>query len=147
MKERYIYPAFFCHYEDGIIGIIFPDLPGCVSQGDCDEEALRMAKEALSLHLWGMEEDADEIPVPTPVKQLKTESDQVVVLIDVFMPSIREKMNNKAVTKTVTIPRWLEVEAKAANINYSRVLQEGLMSRLGVNFRKRIKKTATKSAI
>ena len=147
MKQRYIFPAFFCHYEDGKIGIIFPDLPGCVSQGDSDEDALRMAKEALSLHLWGMEEDDDEIPAPSPVKQLKPESDQVVVLIDVFMPSIREKMNNKAVTKTVTIPRWLEVEAKAANINYSRVLQEGLMSRLGVNSRTKGKKTPTKSPI
>ncbi|MDO9508240.1 MAG: type II toxin-antitoxin system HicB family antitoxin [Thermovirgaceae bacterium] len=147
MKDRYIYPAFFCHYEDGIIGIIFPDLPGCVSQGDSDEDALRMAKEVLALHLWGMEEDADETPAPTPVKQLKPESDQVVVLIEAFMPSIREKMNKKAVTKTVTIPRWLEVEAKAANINCSRVLQEGLMSRLEVNPKTRSKKTAKKSAI
>ena len=41
-------------------------------------------------------------------------------------------MNNKAVTKTVTVPRWLEVEAKTAKLNYSQILQDGLMERLGI---------------
>ena len=47
MKDRYIFPAFFCYYEDGTVGVVFPDLPGCVSQGDGDEDALRMAREAM----------------------------------------------------------------------------------------------------
>jgi hypothetical protein len=79
-----------------------------------------------------MEEGNDAIPEPTPVKELHPEPDQVVVLIDVFMPPFRERMNNKAVTKTVTIPRWLEMEAKTAQLNYSQVLQDGLLSRLGI---------------
>jgi predicted RNase H-like HicB family nuclease len=51
MKDRYTYPALFA-YEDGIegIGVVFPDLPGCVSHGNDEENALRMAKGALSLH-------------------------------------------------------------------------------------------------
>jgi len=44
-------------------------------------------------------------------------------------------MNNKAVTKTVTVPHWLALEAKAANLNYSQVLQDGLMERLGIQRR------------
>jgi hypothetical protein len=52
--------------------------------------------------------------------------------VDVFMPSFREKMNNKAVNRMVTLPRWLDVEAKAAQISYSMVLQEGLKDRLGI---------------
>ena len=141
MKDRYVFPAFFCYYEDGTVGVVFPDLPGCVSQGDGDEDALRMAREAMTFHLWGMEEDGDTIPEPTPARGLSPEPDQVVVLIDAFMPPFRERMNNKAVTKTVTVPRWLEVEAKTAKLNYSQILQDGLMERLGIqrNIRRRRK--------
>jgi predicted RNase H-like HicB family nuclease/post-segregation antitoxin (ccd killing protein) len=132
MKDRYIYPAYFCYDLPGQVGVVFPDLPGCVSQGDHDEDALRMAREGLSLHLWGMEKDGDDIPEATPARNLRPEQDQVIVLIDVFMPLFREHMDEKAVTKNVTLPRWLEAEAKAAGLNYSRVLQDGLMARLGI---------------
>lgn len=131
-KDRYIYPAFFCYYNDDSVGVVFPDLPGCVSQGGGEEDALRMAREALALHLWSMEDDGDEIPVPTLVRDLEPEDDQAIALIDVWMPAIREKMNNKAVTRAVTLPRWLDVSAKEAKLNYSQVLQDGLVKRLGI---------------
>jgi predicted RNase H-like HicB family nuclease len=132
LKDRYIFPAYFCYDLPGQVGVVYPDLPGCVSQGDDDADALRMAREGLALHLWGMEKDIEEIPNPTPAKDLTPEVDQIVVLVDVFMPPFREHMNEKAVTKTVTLPRWLELEAKSAGLNYSRVLQDGLMARLGI---------------
>ena len=132
MSDKYIFPAYFCYDVDGQIGVVFPDLPGCVSQGDNEEDALRSAREGLAFHLWGMEGDEEDIPEPTSAKKLKPEPDQVVTLIDVFMPPFRERMNNKAVTKTVTVPRWLEMEAKAANLNYSQILQDGLMERVGI---------------
>jgi predicted RNase H-like HicB family nuclease len=105
VKDRYIYPALFA-YEDGRegIGVVFPDLPGCVSQGDNDEDALRMAKEALSLHLWGMEQDGDIIPEPTLIEDLNYEEYKepqihlAVVLVEVRMALFREEMSNKSVT-------------------------------------------------
>lgn len=41
------------------ISIEFPDLPGCYPCADKDntDEALKNAKEALGLHIWGMEQD------------------------------------------------------------------------------------------
>ena len=132
MKDRYVYPAFFCYYPEGDIGIVFPDLQGCVSHADNEESALYMAKDAMSLHLYEMEKDGDDIPEPTSLKDLTPESDQLPVLIDVFMPPFRERMNNKAVTKAVTVPQWLLTEAKAAELNFSQVLQDGLMERLGI---------------
>jgi predicted RNase H-like HicB family nuclease len=139
MKDRYTYPALFA-YEKGFgeIGVVFPDLPGCVSQGSNEEEALRMAREGLSLHLWGMEQDGDEIPEPTPIKDLDLseyedpDTKLVVVLVDVWMALFREEMENKAVTRAVTLPRWLDMQAKEAKLNYSKALQDGLMARLGI---------------
>lgn len=132
MKDRYIYPAFFCYGDKGVIGVVFPDLPGCATQGDDEEDTLRMAKETLAQHLWNMEDEGDDIPSPTLVLELEPEDDQAVVLIDVWMPAVREKMNNKAVTRAVTLPRWLDVSAKEARLNYSQVLQDGLVKRLGI---------------
>lgn len=134
MQDTYTYPALFCYDDDGVpgIGVVFPDLPGCVSQGSDEADAMRKAKEALSLHLFGMEEDGREIPSPTPLRELKPEPDQTPVLIDVWMPAFRERMNTKAINRMVTLPQWLDLRAKAAKINYSHVLQDGLKRLLGV---------------
>ena len=51
--------------EDGSYSVSFPDLPGCFSLGDDLQDARRMAEEAASLHVYGLEEDGEEIPVPS----------------------------------------------------------------------------------
>ena len=56
MKDRYSYVAIFNYADDGI-SISFPDLPGCYPCAHTTEEALKNAKEAMGLHLWGMEQD------------------------------------------------------------------------------------------
>ena len=131
MKDTYIFPAFFETNEDGIT-IFFPDLPGCLPCSDTMEEAFRNAKEALQLHLYGMEEDGEEIPEPTRLNALQPQAQQMVTLIEVWMPAFREKMLNKSTNKTVTIPRWLDILAKKNNVNYSHLLQAALKQYLGV---------------
>ncbi|MBP5212702.1 MAG: type II toxin-antitoxin system HicB family antitoxin [Pyramidobacter sp.] len=54
MKDTCIYPAIFDFADDGI-SIEFPDLPGCLPCAHSQEEAVKNAREALGLHLWGME--------------------------------------------------------------------------------------------
>lgn len=53
------------------IGVVFPDFPGCISVGDDYEDAVRMAHEALALHIHGMKEDGDPIPEPRTLEQIK----------------------------------------------------------------------------
>jgi predicted RNase H-like HicB family nuclease len=53
--------------------VFFPDLPGCASAGETIEEAARNAEEALGLHLRGMVEDSEEIPVATAPEHIKTD--------------------------------------------------------------------------
>lgn len=92
-KNRYIYPAIFDYAEDGI-SVEFPDLPGCLTFGSSDEEALTMAKEAMAHHLYGMEEDSVSIPAPSKATDIKTESNQVVDLVEVWMPPFRNATYN-----------------------------------------------------
>jgi hypothetical protein len=42
------------------------------------------------------------------------------------MPPVRDRINNKVVKKTLTIPQWLNVEAERQGVNFSMVLQNGL---------------------
>lgn len=129
--ENYNYIAIFSYDDDGI-SIEFPDLPGCLSCADTTEEAIESAKEALSLHLYGMECDKDEIPVPSDVKDLKLDKNEVPIMINVFMTPFREKMNNKFVKKTLSIPNWLNTIAEHENINFSKVLQNALKDYLKI---------------
>jgi len=129
--DRYIYPAIFDYADDGI-SVEFPDLPGCLTCGDSDEEAIRMAKDALALHLYGMEQDKESIPTPTKAGQFHVESNQVVVLVEVWMPLFRDRMEDKAVKKTLTIPKWLNDLAEENQVNFSRILQNALVEHLGV---------------
>lgn len=130
-RNFYSYPAVFYYDADGI-SIEFPDLPGCLSCAQTSEEAFRRAKEALGVHLYGMEMDGDPIPEPTPINALRPDEGGVLTLVEVYMPTVRDRIKNRAVKKTLTLPAWLNQEAEAAKINFSQVLQEGLKARLGV---------------
>jgi predicted RNase H-like HicB family nuclease len=130
-SSYYAYPAIFHYAEDGI-SIEFPDLPGCLPSAMTEEKAFYNAKEALGLHLYGMEQDSDDIPSPSPASSIKLGENEIVALIEVFMPAVRDRINNQFIKKTLTIPAWLNRRAEQENINFSRILQEGLKNHLSI---------------
>ena len=128
--DRYVYPAVLT-YEDGYeIAVTFPDLPGCATSGETDTEALMMAKEALGLHLWGMENDGDELPAPSPIRNIELEAGEIVALVEVYMPSVRLSQENRSVNRTVTLPAWLNAQAMERGVNFSQVLQDALRAEI-----------------
>lgn len=131
MKDKYIYPAIFNYADDGI-SIEFPDLPGCFSCADNDEEALYMAEDVLGLWMLNLEDDKEDIPEPTKLKDIKVDENQKTVLISVWMPTIRKAVNNKSIRKTLTIPQWLDLIAREKDLNFSFILQEGLKRELNI---------------
>jgi predicted RNase H-like HicB family nuclease len=48
----------------GNLSAYVPDLPGCVATGWTREEVVANMREAIELHLGGMGEDGEPIPVP-----------------------------------------------------------------------------------
>lgn len=127
--EYYRYIAVFAYYEDGI-SITFPDLPGCVSFGKDEDEAMKCAKEVLMLHLWGMEQDDMNIPAPSSLHSIELSKDEIPTMIEVFMPPFREKQNSRFVKKTLSIPYWLNLEAEHRGINFSKFLQNAIKQEL-----------------
>lgn len=130
--ERYFYPAIFTYESEQEIAIVFPDL-NCATSGNNDDDALLSARELLGCILYGLEEDGEEIPPPTPLTQVKTKENERVILIDVYMPSIRMAQVNRSVNRTVTLPAWLNAVALEKGVNFSQVLQDALKEKLQIS--------------
>jgi len=111
MKKRYIFPAIFTYEEGQEIAVGFPDLDVATSGTD-DNNALLSARELLGCALYGMEEDGVEIPVSTPLSDIKTAENERSVLVDVYMPSIRMAKINRSVNRTVTLPAYTAPERR-----------------------------------
>ncbi|MHC8426722.1 type II toxin-antitoxin system HicB family antitoxin [Bacillus velezensis] len=105
------YPSILHFANDGIT-VTFPDLPGCITCGKNDTEAISMAKEALGLYLYGLEMDGVKYPSPSLLSKIKTEKNEVVCLIDVPMHAFRDEYRRKSIKKTLTIPAWLNEVAE-----------------------------------
>ena len=132
MKDKYCFPAVFTIDADSV-GVMFPDIP-LATEGYDIEDALYMARDALEGRLYANERDGDEIPEPSDPLKLKAglAENQLVVPIEANIGKVREKVMNKAVNKMVTLPRWLIEDGKEAEINFSHVLQDALMEKLGI---------------
>ena len=127
----YRYPAIF-YYDDDGISMDFPDLPGCLPCAENTEEAVNNAEECLALHLYGMEQDGDEIPKPTDIREIKPGSGGVIVLVEAFMPALRDRERNRYVKKTVSIPSWVDAEGQRAHVNFSQILQQAIIDKLNL---------------
>lgn len=138
-KDRYSFVALFTYDNDGI-SIEFPDLPGFCPCADTTEEALKNAKEALGLHIWGMEQDGEPIPDASPITSLNPSANQLPVLIEVFMPPVRERINSKFVKKTLSLPAWLAAKADEEGVNCSKLFQNALMEYLHLDSRQSLAK-------
>ncbi|MBN4074620.1 MAG: HicB family protein [Alkaliphilus sp.] len=122
--------------------IYFPDFPGCISCAEGYGEAQKQAEEVLGLHIYGMEKDGDEIPVPSKKPQVDPETvdGYIVSLVTVFPDLVRNELDNRAVKTNLTIPAWLKETAEAQGVNYSKILQVALMDYLGVSQYKDLEK-------
>lgn len=129
--ERYFYPAVFTYEPGQEIAVEFPDLK-CATSGTDDHDALLSARELLGCVLSGLEEDGEEIPSPTPLADVATQQNERAVLIDVYMPPVRQAHDNRPVNRTVTLPAWLDAAALEKNINFSQTLQDALRQQLHI---------------
>lgn len=128
--SKHFYPAVFTEEDDGY-SVVFPDFEGCFSEGDTFEEAYEMAVDALGLYL----KDGDnsfEYPNATHPKNIATNKNEFIVMIEFDMLEYLKKHNDKAVKKTLTIPAWLNDMAIKENVNFSNILQNALIEHLHI---------------
>jgi predicted RNase H-like HicB family nuclease len=57
-------------------GAYVPDLPGCIAAAETEEEALKLIREAIELHIQALKEDG--LPLPQP----RSRVEYVEVMLD-----------------------------------------------------------------
>lgn len=138
MKE--VYPVFIAEYKKDYL-VFVPDFE-IYTEGKSLANAIEMARDAIGLKGIDLEDDRKEIPTPSTHKEAikiakeDTEifdySQGILTLVDVDFTEYRRRIDTKAVRRNVTLPNWLNMEAEKAQINVSKVLQEALISTLGL---------------
>lgn len=142
MKQ--VYPTFILNADDGSehsFLVCVPDLE-IFTEGDSFADAIEMARDAIGLTGISMEDNKEELPVPSDqmaaIEKVKQNTEDVdfsqgvLTYVDVDFSKYRKKVDTKTVRRNVALPSWLNYEAEHAGINVSRVLQEALMNVLNV---------------
>jgi len=123
---REAYPVVISKTEDNSYYASIPDFD-IATQGKDIADAIYMARDAIGITGIDMEDDGKELPKPNTV-QYATDKEDIVTLVDVDFSDYRSRLENKAVKTNCTIPYRLKTEAEKAGINFSKVLQDALMS-------------------
>lgn len=142
MKQ--VYPTFILNTNDGSehsFLVCVPDME-IFTEGDTFADAIEMARDAIGLTGISMEDNEEDIPVPSnqnaAIEKVKQDTENIdfsqgiLTYVDVDFSEYRKKVDTKTVRRNVALPSWLNYEAEHAGINVSRVLQEALMNVLNV---------------
>lgn len=121
----FVYPAIF-HKEEDSYWVEFPDLEGCHTYGGSISETMEAAQEALSAYLLTLLEQGRPLATPSDVSEYQPE-DGFSSLVSCCVDQYRD---TKAVKKTLTIPSWLNDRAVSMGLNFSKILQDALISKI-----------------
>ena len=138
-----IYPAIFFHEKNGHYSVVFPDLNHLSTCGDTMQEAMEMAVDCLAGYLHSEKLDGNDIPNPTPMDKVDIhceddedddygEDDRFISMVSVDVEEYARTHFDKAVRKSLTIPKWLNDIAVSRKVNFSKVLQRALRQELNI---------------
>lgn len=120
-----LYPVIFEPCEDGGLLVTVPDLD-VQTQGEDMLDAIKMARDLISLWVMNLEDEGTTVPVAGSVKVNLPEK-AIVSYVDADIVAYRKKYGHKIVKKNCSIPAWLNTRAEEMNINFSKTLQEALL--------------------
>lgn len=138
------YPVFIAQHHEVYL-VYIPDME-IYTEGISITDAIETARDAIGLKGIDIEDSGENLPKASDyekaTKLAKKNNDifdyttGLLTIVDVNLTVYRNRIRNKAVKKNCTIPYWLSVEAEQAGINFSKVLQEALISKLGISITK-----------
>ena len=122
--QEYVYPAVFHSNEDGTYTVLFPDLPGCISEGKTLGNAMKMAEAALTQWVDYLKDNKEDIPEPSRLQNVELDKDEFVSLIRADIKDTR------AVKRTVSLPKWMDDKVSEVGFSLSKLLQEAVQKKL-----------------
>lgn len=124
---KLLYPAIFTPAEEGGYTVEFPDLQGCITEGDNLIEAIEMANDAASGWILGEIEKGNTYPAASSGNNVIVPKGSLLNLIVLDIDAYSEKYGTRAVRRNITIPAWLDTYVQKNNLSLSRIVQENLL--------------------
>jgi len=132
-----MYPVIFTQTADCVL-IEVPDLD-ILTEGKNIEAAIEMARDAICITIVSLEDNNQIVPAPSKMSEIQIDlstfagsGESFVSLVAADVMEYRKSIDTRPVRRNVSLPCWLNREAELAGINVSKVLQEALMTVLGV---------------
>lgn len=112
---------------DSDFGVDFPDFPGCISAGTTLDEARRMAQEALELHVGGMIEDGEALPVGSSLETIMADPENAdAVAFVVTVPEAADRTVRVNITLPERLLRRIDERAKNRSAFLARAAEKAL---------------------
>ena len=128
MSSRVAYPVVLTPDECGYL--VYVPAFNIDTSGKDLADAMEMARDAIGI--VGIEYQDQGMQLPNPNEgELEKEKNDIVTYVDIDFDVYRMKADNRRVRKNVTIPYSLNAKAEKLGLNFSRVLEEALMTKVG----------------
>ena len=127
--KKLIYPCV-ARKEDDIYYANFPDFNACFTDAESIDELFANTKEVLNGVIFTILKN--KMDLPAAGENIKLEEGEFLILVESPVGVIKDRINNMAVKKTLTLPAWMNEMAMEHDINFSQVLQEGLKRELNI---------------
>ena len=121
------YVALFELIDGAKYFVSFPDLPGCLTQGDSLEKAICNAQEALAIYYQNKK---GELPAASDFISIQNQYPDVITQLIAINTKKYIAKSLRTVKKTLTIPEWLNLLAEKYQVNFSQVLKNALIEHL-----------------
>jgi predicted RNase H-like HicB family nuclease len=125
----------FIHEENNVFGISFPDFAGCISTADTIDDVVLRGQQALALHISGIIEDGETLPILRSLSSIRACSTLKSELLDAIIVAIPIDFPSKAIRVNITIEERLlervDRAAKASGASRSSYLAEAARAHIG----------------
>ncbi|SEI47644.1 Predicted nuclease of the RNAse H fold, HicB family [Lachnospiraceae bacterium A10] len=128
MSNKIAYPVVLTPDECGYL--VYVPAFNIDTSGENMADAMEMARDAIGIIGIEYQDQGIELPSVDSGK-IVTEKDDIVTYVDIDFDTYRLKCDNKKVRKNVTIPYYLNVKAEKLGLNFSRILEEALLAKVG----------------
>lgn len=139
------YPAiFYKNLDEEGYTVNFPDLPGCITCGDTENETIQMAQDALCCYLYEYFINGENFPKASNAYQVSIKLDEddkeyytldgsFISLVGADMTEYVKRTEDKVVRKSLTIPSYLNELGKSKNVNFSQILTDALKAEFDID--------------
>ncbi|PHU34416.1 type II toxin-antitoxin system HicB family antitoxin [Pseudobutyrivibrio ruminis] len=128
MANRIAYPVVLTPDECGYL--VYVPAFNIDTSGKDMADAMEMARDAIGI--VGIEYQDQGLALPNiDDGEMITEANDIVTYVDIDFDAYRLKCDNRRVRKNVTIPYYLNLKAEKLGLNFSRILEEALLVKVG----------------